>query len=127
MTIVVGYVPRRDGLAALEAAAVEAARIGDRLVVVTAAGPGAVVDPRDVHAVCRALGVGAEGVDIEVVRPGRTPAQGILDAAVAHAADLVVIGLRRARTSSASGPPSTAHTVLLGAGCPVLAVRELRA
>lgn len=125
MTIVVGYVPRRDGLAALEAAAVESVRLRDRLVVVTAPASTA-VDPRDVHTVCRALGLGAEGVEIEWVPAGRTAAQGILDAAAAHDAALVVVGLRGGRPTTGPGRSATAATVIVSAACPVLAVREVR-
>jgi nucleotide-binding universal stress UspA family protein len=125
MTIVVGYVPRREGLAALDAALAEAERGRERLVVVNAAVPGdrrGLADPRDVASLCRRL---AEiGVPHELLQPcrGGSAAEELLTAAAEHSARLVVVGLRGSHPLG-SLPGSTVRHVLTEAGCDVLAVR----
>ncbi|PKW26839.1 universal stress protein [Phycicoccus duodecadis] len=125
MTIVVGYVPRREGLAALDAALAEAERARERLVVVNAVMAGErrdLADPRDVASLCRRL---AEiGVPYELVQPsrGRSAAEELLAAVAEHRARLVVVGLRASQPLG-SHPRSTVRQVLTEVGCDVLAVR----
>ncbi|MGG5259231.1 universal stress protein [Phycicoccus avicenniae] len=127
MTIVVGYVPRRDGLAALEAAVAEAVRTCEPLVVVNAGPDGsprraALADPRDIDAVCRPLA--DAGVPHEVRQPARglAPADELVTAAEACAARLLVIGIRPRRPLG-GGTDGTVGEVLRLAGCDVLVVR----
>lgn len=129
MTIVVGYVPRSDGLAALEAALAEAVRRDEPLVVVNA---GADADPRgagraqrrDIEAMCADLA--GRGVPVEVRQPARglAPADELLEAVRACGARLLVVGLRD------GGRPGSGDTtvvrLLVEAECDVLVSRFLR-
>ncbi len=128
MTIVVGYVPRRQGLAALEAAVSESARTGERLVVVNAGPDGearraGLADRRDIDALCRVL-VDLD-VPYEVHQPagGLAPADELLRTAQAVGARVLVVGLRHGHPLGREGGGSTVRQVLLDAGCDVLVVR----
>jgi nucleotide-binding universal stress UspA family protein len=54
------------------------------------------------------------------------PAEGILDAASSHHADMIVMGVRHGDTPRLAShlPWTTAYDVVCGASCPVLTVRE---
>lgn len=128
MTIVVGYVPRPEGLAALDAAIAEAERHGERLVVVNTGPFGDYSDPvfaqpQDLDALGAQLT--AKGVDHDIRQPtrGLAPADEILAAAAESDARLVVIGLRRRSPIGKLVTGSTAQQVLLDAACDVLAVK----
>ncbi|HYH72256.1 MAG TPA: universal stress protein [Nocardioides sp.] len=128
MTIVVGYIPRPEGLAAVDAAIVEAERRGERLVVVNTGHFGDNTDPsyaapQDLDALDGQLT--ARGVDHEIRQPssGRAPADELLDAAESVGARLIVIGLRRRSPLGKLITGSTAQQVLLDATCDVLAVK----
>ncbi|WP_201931094.1 universal stress protein [Nocardioides donggukensis] len=126
-TIVVGYSPDPPGTAALDAA-LEEARVRDaRLLVVNATRGGALGDDtyacaEDLEALERRL---AEcGVAGEVHQPmGRDVAELILAAAEEADAALLVIGVRRRSAVGKLLLGSVSQRVLLGAECPVLAVK----
>jgi len=128
MTIVVGYVPRPEGRAALRRAVTEAALRGESLLVVNAARGDAHADagfaPDEDLAAVRA-DVAAAGVEFEVRRlvRGNDPADEVVDAAAAAGASLIVIGLRRRSPVGKLFLGSTSQQILLEAGCPVLAVK----
>ena len=128
MTIVVGYIPTREGQAALAHAVDEARKQGSRLVVVNSSRGDATVDQRfmldDELDQLRAK-LDAEGIDHVVVQSvrGWDAAEEVLDAVEQHQADLVVIGLRRRTAVGKLIMGSTAQRILLGAPCPVLAVK----
>ena len=128
MTIVVGYIPTREGQAALAHAVDEARKQGSRLVVVNSSRGDATVDQRfmldDELDQLRAK-LDAEGIDHVVVQSvrGWDAAEEVLDAVEQHQADLVVIGLRRRTAVGKLIMDSTAQRILLGAPCPVLAVK----
>ncbi|QKE82922.1 universal stress protein [Arthrobacter sp. NEB 688] len=129
MTIVVGYVPRSDGLAALEVALAEAERHAEPLVVVNA---GADADPRgvgraqrgDIESMC--AGLVARGVPVEVRQPSRglAPADELLEAVRSCDARLLVVGLRDGTRSRSGG--GTAVRLLVEADCDVLVSRFRR-
>ena len=128
MSVVVGYIPTPEGDAALAHAVVEARKRKVRLVVVNSSRGDALVDPRfavqDQVDQLRAS-LEADGVDHEVVQAvrGHDAAEEVLDVAEQHRADLVVIGLRRRTAVGKLIMGSTAQRILLGARCPVLAVK----
>ena len=128
MTVVVGYIPTREGQVALARAVEEARKEGSTLVVVNSSRGDAPVDQRflldDELDQLRAK-LDAEGVAHTVVQAvrGRDAAEEVIDAVEQHAADLVVIGLRRRTAVGKLILGSTAQRILLGAPCPVLAVK----
>ena len=128
MTIVVGYTPRPEGLAALVTAIEEAVLRGARLVVVNTGANGDYTDarfatPEDLDAIDSQLS--DKGVDHEVRQPtrGLPAAEELLDVANEVSATLLVIGLRRRSPLGKLILGSTAQHVLLDAPCNVLSVR----
>ena len=128
MSVVVGYVPTREGETALDHAVREARSREARLVVVNTSRGDALVDERyaddDQLAILRAR-LADTGVDHEVVHTmrGREASEEILAVAEERRADLIVIGLRRRSPVGKLLLGSTAQRVLLDAPCPVLAVK----
>ena len=128
MTIVVGYIPRPEGLAAVDSAITEAERRGEKLVVVNTGHHGDYSHPsfaasQDLEALDTQLT--ARGIEHEVRQPtrGLAPADELLGAAAEVDARLIVIGLRRRNPLGKLITGSTAQQVLLDASCDVLAVK----
>ena len=130
-TIVVGYVPKAEGRAALRRAAEEARLRGAHLVVINSARGGrdfdadeAIRSDAELEAVRSQL---AEvGVDAEVrqlVR-GLDAAEDLIAVAKETSADFIVIGLRRRTPVGKLILGSNAQRILLDAPCPVLAVKS---
>lgn len=131
MAIVVGFVPRPEGHAALDRAIEEAKLRGTRLVVLNVSRGDALVDSRfasssDWDAVKAKLE--ASGVEHEVAQSveARDPADQLLRVAEETNAELIVIGLRRRTPVGKLIMGSAAQTVLLDADAPVLAVKAAR-
>lgn len=131
MTIVVGYIPRPEGLAAVDSAITEAERRGEKLVVVNTGHHGDYADPsfaaaQDLEALDAQLT--ERGIEHEIRQPtrGLAPADELLDTAVEVDATLIVIGLRRRNPLGKLIAGSTAQQVLLDAACDVLAVKAPR-
>ncbi|CAA9363587.1 MAG: UspA domain protein [uncultured Nocardioidaceae bacterium] len=129
-TIVVGYVPKPEGQAALRRAAEEAKMRHRRLVVVNSHRGGrefdrdeALESETQLDEVKRELD--AAGVEHEVrqlVR-GLDPAEDLINVAAEVGAEFIVIGLRRRSPVGKLILGSNAQRVLLEAPCPVLAVK----
>lgn len=128
MTIIVGYVPRPEGEAALALAVSEARRRQSRLLVINTSRGDAPMDTAYAgEAEMRALRdrLSASGVAFEVrqlVR-GLEAAQEIVTAARELEAELIVIGLRRRTSVGKFILGSNAQEVLFDAPCPVLTVK----
>jgi nucleotide-binding universal stress UspA family protein len=130
MAIVVGYVPRSEGRAALRRAAEEARLRRTRLVVVNSARGGGSYDLEDNDEHERELAevqksLDADGIENEVrqlVR-GLDPAEDLIAVAAETGADFIVIGLRRRTPVGKLILGSNAQRILLEAPCPVLAVK----
>jgi nucleotide-binding universal stress UspA family protein len=128
--IVVGYVPKPEGQAALELSVTEAAMRESSLVVVNShrgarefrSGDAAGSEPElsDVRSQLDAAGVQHE--IRELVR-GLDPAEDLLKVAEEVSADLIIIGLRRRSPVGKLILGSNAQRILLDAPCPVLAVK----
>lgn len=128
MAIVVGYVPRPEGRAALRRAVEEAQLRGSRLVVVNAL-PHGVEEAEEVYDdpyLDRVRGELVEaGIEYEVhqlVR-GVEPAEDVVRIAEETRAEFIVIGLRRRSAVGKLIMGSVAQRILLDADCPVLAVK----
>jgi len=128
--IVVGYVPKPEGNAALRLGAEEAKTRGASLVVVNSHRGGREFDREDaVESEAQLEDVRAQledaGVEHEVrqlVR-GLDPAEDLINVAEEVSADLIVIGLRRRSPVGKLILGSNAQRILLDAPCPVLAVK----
>jgi nucleotide-binding universal stress UspA family protein len=128
--IVVGYVPKPEGEAALRLAAEEAKLRGASLVVVNSHRGGRELDGRESSSAEAHLDqVRAQlteaGIEHEVrslVR-GADPADDLVAVAAEVAADLIIIGLRRRSPVGKLILGSNAQRILLDAPCPVLAVK----
>jgi nucleotide-binding universal stress UspA family protein len=130
MSIVVGYVPTKEGRAALRRAAEEAQLRRTRLIVIHSERGGKDFDHDDVRAYEAELtrvqnDLEAAGVEHEVrqlVR-GLEPAEDLISVAEETHADFIVIGLRRRTPVGKLILGSNAQRILLDAPCPVLAVK----
>lgn len=129
MKVLVGFIKTPEGEAALEAAIGEARLRAATLVVVhSMVGGGRDEDqlPTYTDALRRVADqLTAEGIDHEIrelVR-GNAPADDLVAFARDEGIDLIVIGLRRRSPVGKLVLGSNAQDVLLGADCPVLAVK----
>lgn len=129
-TVVVGYVPKPEGEAALQKAIDEAKLRRAKLVVVSSHRGGSDFDAdastkaeREMNSVRKTLeGTGVD-YDVRQLVRGFEPAEDLLSIAEASNAELVVIGLRRRSPVGKLILGSNAQRVLLDAHCPVLAVK----
>jgi len=129
-TIVVGYVPRPEGRAALHRATEEARLRNARLVVVSSqrgtrpfrSDDGA--DPeQQLQEVRDKLEEAGIEYDIRQLHRGMDPADDLVAVAAEVDAECIVIGLRRRTPVGKLILGSNAQHVLLDAPCPVLAVK----
>jgi len=130
VAVVVGYVPTKEGRAALRRAAEECLLRRTRLIVINSNRGGKDLDADEATRFDEELrGVQAQlddvGVEHEVrqlVR-GNEPAEDLIAAAEEVQADFIVIGLRRRTPVGKLILGSNAQRILLDAPCPVLAVK----
>ncbi|HYJ67167.1 MAG TPA: universal stress protein [Nocardioidaceae bacterium] len=129
-TIVVGYIPKSEGRAALRRAVEEAQLRKAKLVIVNSHRGGRDFDREDAVETEGQLQevrdqLGDSGVESEIrqlVR-GMDPADDLINVAEEVSADFIVIGLRRRTPVGKLILGSNAQRVLLDATCPVLAVK----
>jgi nucleotide-binding universal stress UspA family protein len=129
-TIVVGYVSRPEGRAALRVGVAEAKLRGARLLVVNSTKGGQQVDVGDAAAVGEELDairqeLAQTGVDFEVreLARGEEVSEDLISVAEESDATFIVIGLRRRTPVGKLIMGSHAQRILLDASCPVLAVK----
>ena len=129
--IVVGYVPKPEGAAALRLAAQEATLRGSSLVIVNSHRGGRELSGEDAAEVGSSqldqvrAELTAAGIDHEVrqlVR-GVEPAEDLIAVAAEVSAEIIIIGLRRRSPVGKLILGSNAQRILLDAPCPVLAVK----
>ncbi|MFN8195084.1 MAG: universal stress protein [Nocardioidaceae bacterium] len=129
-TVVVGYVLKPEGDAALDRAIEEAKLRGSKLVVVNSHRGGDEFDGSESRRADKAMAkvdqklseAGIEHEVREMVR-GFEPAEDLISIAEANNAELIVIGLRRRSPVGKLILGSNAQRILLDAHCPVLAVK----
>ena len=130
MAIVVGYVPTKEGRAALAAASSEARLRNSRLVVINSNRGGRDLDAEEARRYEQELvevrrELDEAGVEHEVrqlVR-GMEPSEDLIAVAEEVGATLIVIGLRRRTPVGKLILGSNAQRILLDAPCAVLAVK----
>lgn len=130
MSVIVGYIPTREGRAALRAARAEALLRGVKLVVVNSHRGGRDFDAEEAQRFEEELSrvqhdLDDAGVEHEVralVR-GNEPAEDLVEIAEESNGELIVIGLRRRTPIGKLILGSNAQRILLEATCPVLAVK----
>lgn len=130
MTIVVGYVPTKEGQAALARAVEEAKLRSTKLVIINSNRGGRDFGDetsRDHEAVLQGIAadLADSGVDLvvrQLVR-GNEPAEDLIAVANEVDSDLIVIGLRRRTPVGKLILGSNAQRILLDAPCAVLAVK----
>ena len=129
-TVVVGYVPKPEGDAALATAVAEAKLRDAQLVVVSShrGGPGfdseaSVAAESEVAKVRATLEGSGVSYDVRQLVRGFEPAEDLINVAEEVGAELIVIGLRRRTPVGKLILDSNAQRVLLDAPCPVLAVK----
>jgi nucleotide-binding universal stress UspA family protein len=130
-TIVVGFVPKQEGEAALLAAMAEVRQRGGRLIVVAALrqhetdGEWIAKTRAEVAAARERLD--AAGVEHTIheseIDAEIDAADDLVDVARAEGADLIVIGVRRRTATGKLILGSQAQRILLDAPCPVLVVK----
>lgn len=132
--VVVGYVPKPEGEAAVDRGIAEAKLRGARLIVVNSHRGGRSVPDmaRDEPAArteddLSALEAKLKGTglsyDVRQLVRGFEPAEDLISIAESSDADLIVIGLRRRSPVGKLILGSNAQRILLDAPCPVLAVK----
>ena len=130
MAIVVGYVPTKEGRAALRRAADESLLRKSKLIVINSQRGGRDFDSEEANRfendLSRIQGeLDEEGLEHEVrqlVR-GNEPAEDLIAVAEEENAEFIVIGLRRRTPVGKLILGSNAQRILLDASCPVLAVK----
>ena len=128
-TIVVGYVPNPEGLAAVDYAVAAAQKDGATLVLVNSGHRGNDADPKfapadDWDALDQRLT--SLGITHEMRQPiqALSSADEILAAASEVGADQIVIGLRRRSPVGKLFLGSSSQQIILEADCPVVAVKR---
>ena len=129
-TVVVGYVPKPEGEAALAAGINEAKLRGSKLVVVNSHRGGQEYDGSaaraaedEMNAIQKRLEEAGVEHDVRQLVRGFEPAEDLISIAEANGAELLVIGLRRRSPVGKLILGSNAQRILLDAHCPVLAVK----
>ena len=128
--IVVGYVPKPEGRAALRRGAEEARLRNAKLVVVNSHRGGrefSAEDAADTETQLQEVRdeLSAAGVEHEIRQlvQGMDPAEDLINVASDVSAEFIVIGLRRRTPVGKLILGSNAQRILLDAPCPVLAVK----
>jgi nucleotide-binding universal stress UspA family protein len=129
VTIVVGYIPTPEGLAAVEYATRVAEEKHAKLVIVNSGVHGNDTDPSFADAVeldAMSERLARLGVEHEVRQPvqAESPADEILNAAEELGADMIVIGLRRRSLVGKLFLGSTSQQIIIDADCPVVSVKR---
>lgn len=124
MAIVVGYIPTKEGAAALARAGEEALLRKTDLVVINSGRDGSGDDSEELDRLGDELKSKGVGIKVRQLIRGNEPAEDLIAVAEEIGADLIVIGLRRRTPVGKLILGSNAQRILLDAPCPVLAVKS---
>jgi nucleotide-binding universal stress UspA family protein len=129
-SIVVGYVPKPEGRAAIQRAAAEAKLRGSTMIVVNSNKGGRELEPEEAVQIEEAMAAIREdleaagiGFEMRQLVRGMDVAEDLIAVAEESGAEMIVIGLRRRSPVGKLILGSNAQTILLDAPCPVLAVK----
>jgi nucleotide-binding universal stress UspA family protein len=130
VAVVVGYVPTKEGRAALRRASEESVLRRTKLIVINSSRGGKDFDANEARRFEATLlavqgqldEVGVEHEVRQLVR-GNEPAEDLIEVAHEVNADFIVIGLRKRTPVGKLILGSNAQRILLDASCPVLAVK----
>ena len=129
-TVVVGFVPKPEGEAALESGIAEARLRNAKVVVVNSHRGGSEFDSeasakaeREMQRIEDRLDEAGVEHEVRQLVRGFEPAEDLISIAEAADAELIVIGLRRRSPVGKLILGSNAQRILLDAKCPVLAVK----
>ena len=128
MTLLVAYVPRPEGEAALEKGIEIAKRRNELLVVVNASPGGGKVDPSavngtDAERVEKILANSGVNAEFKQLVRGKNAAEEIETLVDAMNVSLLIIGLRKRSAVGKLLLGSVAQELLMSVACPVLAVK----
>lgn len=128
MTILVAYVARPEGEAALDKGLEIAKRRNERLIVVNASPGGTKEDPSMIDTLERERVeklLRQSGADAELKQfvRGKTPVEEIEELVESAQASLLIIGIRKRSAVGKLILGSVAQELLLSVSCPVLAVK----
>ncbi len=129
-TVVVGFVPKPEGEAALNSGIAEAKLRGAKIVVVNSHRGGSEFDQeasvkadQEMERIGKVLDDSGVEHELRQLVRGFEPAEDLISIAEAADAELIVIGLRRRSPVGKLILGSNAQRILLDAKCPVLAVK----
>ncbi|WP_134772826.1 universal stress protein [Ornithinimicrobium flavum] len=130
MSIIVGYIPTREGRAALGAARNEALLRKSKLIVVNSHRGGRDYDAAEAQRFEDELAKVQQELDeagleheVRALVRGNEPAEDLIEVADESDGEIIVIGLRRRTPIGKLILGSNAQRILLDARCPVLAVK----
>jgi nucleotide-binding universal stress UspA family protein len=128
MTVLVAYVPRPEGQAALDKGIEVAKRRNERLVVVNASPGGSKEDPsladvQDYERVQQVLSDSGLNAELKQFVRGKNAVEEIEGLVETLGASLLIIGLRKRSPVGKLIMGSVAQELLLSVSCPVLAVK----
>ncbi len=130
MSVIVGYVPTKEGRAALRRAAEESQLRQTRLIVVNSHRGGREFDAEEagrfedeLAAIQGQLDGAGVHHEVRALVRGNEPSEDLIAVAEETDADFIVIGLRRRTPVGKLILGSNAQRILLDAPCPVLAVK----
>jgi len=128
MTIIVAYVPRPEGQAALEKGLEVARERNEHLLVVNASPGGqkeddSLADVEDYERVQRVLDASGLKTELKQFVRGKSPVEEIEDLVATLPVSLLIIGLRKRSPVGKLILGSVAQDILLNVACPVLCVK----
>jgi Universal stress protein UspA and related nucleotide-binding proteins len=130
VSVVVGYVPTKEGRAALRRASEESLLRRTKLIVINSSRGGKDFDADEARrfeaelvTVKGQLDEGGVEYEVRELVRGKEPAEDLIEVANKVNADFIVIGLRRRTPVGKLILGSNAQRILLDASCPVLAVK----